>query len=186
MWILYLCLHLTTGSPQLRYHFQHFNGAEFQGPQSSVHWTNGKRFQSVGNLRQYHQQPYGAAYRSYPCQNLVFRRLRYRPCQYQQPYSRQNRAFSGKYQNLPPARHYSRTEEQKKKEDEERRQAEEQQMVNNEREQSDLSTLEDDEDLSGFDEEGSTSFVGEEGSGQGGKAEGQWVDMLYPKYLKNI
>merc|ERR1712192_161237 len=126
MWILFLCLPFISGSPQLRYHFQHFNGAEFQGaqsPSSPLQFlpTNANSFQkqqqSVGYLRRRApyanpvQYQYGRGYISYPCQNLVLHRLRYRPCQYQQAYSRRRNTFPGdKFQmNLAPARNYART-----------------------------------------------------------------------------
>ena len=99
-----------SGSPPLRYHFQHYKGAEFQNGPSVVSRPlqyiarNGNTF-SNNRLHwarpaypvQY-QRAYGGAYRSYPCQNLLLQRLRYRPCQYQ-AYPRQQRTFSRMYQN---------------------------------------------------------------------------------------
>merc|ERR1712012_1102397 len=115
MWILLICFHSLagkttprydedgdascffslSGSPPLRYHFQHYKGAEFQNGPSVVSRPlqyiarNGNTF---SNNRLHWARPaysvqyqgaYGGVYTSYPCQNLFLQRLRYRPCQYQ-------------------------------------------------------------------------------------------------------
>ena len=133
LWQCLLTNFASSGSPRLRYHFQNYKGAEFQQTPFSArpkpfqfHPSNANAFKnqqhaiptSVGygqhrspsayQVQYQLQQPYGRSYNRFPCRNLVLRRLRYRPCQYQ-AYSQQQRAYPVKYQNLAPARHYART-----------------------------------------------------------------------------